>query len=398
MQNSNRRSIRLVQISLCLLCQLAFLTAATLHTYAKNGLPQSENFGFGARIDPWGKQVDIALEAASANALHWIGVDFDWSRHWPESNSTLDLTGIDHVMRFAVQHDLAVLLSITNAPAWAKSTVGPDPEITAGLVTQFMRLYPKAVKAIELFPAANTEAGWGAPPDPGAYIRLFQATSAVIHDADNGPVLIAAGLVPVSSSISRLDIDDLEFLQQLYDEGAAEIMPVISVRFTELSGDPLAFPREDGDTTLRRYELVRNQMLRNRHNGGHIWVTGFSWPAGDPNKHASALLDAQSERESMENNQSHWLSHALQIMKSQLYLGAAFHDCLNPPAVTGQPSSAQGCLISTDEGKTHIHPALTSVGYMNTLAEKQQSLGSNSGLENAANRFDLIGLWKAISP
>ena len=398
MQNSNHRSIRLVQISLCLLCQLALLTAATLHTNAKNGLPQSENFGFGARIDPWGKQVDIALEAASANALHWIGVDFDWSRHWPESNSTLDLTGIDHVMRFAVQHDMAVLLSITNAPAWAKSTAGPDPEITAGLVTQFMRLYPKAVKAIELFPAANTEAGWGAPPDPGAYIRLFQATSAGIHSADNRPVLIAAGLVPVSSSISRLDIDDLEFLQQLYDEGAAEIMPVISVRFTELSGDPLAFPREDGDTTLRRYELVRNQMLRNKHNGGHIWVTGFSWPAGDPNKHASALLDTKSARESMENNQSHWLSHALQIMKSQLYLGAAFHDCLNPPAVTGQPSSDQGCLISTDEGKTHIHPALTSVGYMNALAEKQQSLGSNSGLENAANRFDLIGLWKAISP
>lgn len=398
MQNSNRRSIRLVQISLCLLCQLAFLTAATLHTYAKNGLPQSANFGFGARIDPWGEQVDIALDAAAANGLHWIGVDFDWNRHWPESNSTLDLTGIDHVMQFAVQHDLAVLLSITNAPAWAKSTAGPDPETTAGLVTQFMRLYPETLKAIELFPAANTEAGWGAPPDPAAYNRLFQATSAVTLGADRGPVLIAAGLVPVNSSNSKQDIDDLEYLQQLYDEGADEIMPVVSVRFTELSGDALAFPRADGETVLRRYELVRNQMLRNGHKAGYIWITGFSWPSGDRSQNVNTILDTQSARESIENNQSHWLSHALQIMKSQLYLGAAFHECLNPPAGSGKQISEQGCLIRTDDGKPHIHPALTSIGYLNALVEKQQSLGSSSGRDNAATRFDLIAFWKAISP
>ncbi len=398
MQNSNRRSIRLVQISLCLLCQLAFLTAATLHTHARNGLPQSAYFGFGARIDPWGEQVDAALEAASANGLDWIGLDFDWNAQWPESNTTLDLAGIDHIMQYASNQDMAVLISITNAPSWAMSSAGPDPDITGGLIAQFIRLYPNALKAVELFPGANTAAGWGAPPDPAAYTRLVQAANAVMGGTSDGLVLISAGLIPVSHTKAGNDIDELEFLQQLYEEGAASEMPVISVRFPNMYGDPLEFPRDGGETVLRRYELIRKRMLQNGHKEGLIWVTGFSWPAVDLSHPSRPASEPLSAKKTTERSQSNWLGHALQLMKSQLYLGAAFHDCLNPPIDSGQNQSNRSCLIRVGEGNVQIHPALTNIGYMNELVAKQQSIASSSERENASARFNLIALWKALSP
>jgi hypothetical protein len=331
--------------------------------------------------------------------LNWIAVDFDWSRGWPSPNSTLDLANIDHIMSFAAQNGISVLVSITNPPPWASTPAGPDPELTAGLVAQFSRLYPETLKAIELFPAANTERGWGAPPNPAGYIRLFKAVSVILNSAsmpaDEMTVLVAAGLVPVSSP-GAADMDDLDYLQQLYSAGAAEYISILGIRFPALTGDPLTDPRSIDAQVLRHYELIRSVMLENSHSKGLIWVTGFSWPAPQPDGNSS--LGSESSLAAMESAQSRWLSNAHQQMKSQLYLGAAFYDCLNPPAAEETRTTYLRCLVQDDQGSAKVHPALSSIGYMNTLLNKQQTQVSNPGPGGLSVPFDIKAAWKSAAP
>lgn len=389
MNRSNHNFTRLVQISLFFLFQVAFLAAATLQSYATNGLPRSTKFGFGARIDPWGAQVDVALKAAADNDLDWIGVDFDWNRQWPERNGSLDLAGLDHIMSFAAENELAVLLSITNPPAWVKTPTGPNAEITAGLVSQFARLYPDVLQAVELFPSANTLQGWGAAPNPKDYVGLLRDVSHELDSTNRKIILVAGGLVPISPQDQSRDINDLAFLKRLYDQGAAQYMPVVSVRFPVLTGDPLAAPWEEEGRVLRRYELFRDVMLENGHTSGLIWVTGFSWPAPTLASVEQVNLVPGSSGATVESYQSHWLSHAQQIMKSQLYIGAAFYDCLNPPKAVSQQSNWR-CLLQVHNGKTDIHSALQTLGYLNTLDNNQQK--KPSGL------FDTETLLRTLSP
>ncbi len=49
---------------------------------AASGAPDSAEFGYGARLDPLGIEVDLALKAAGAIGIDWIGIDLNWARLW----------------------------------------------------------------------------------------------------------------------------------------------------------------------------------------------------------------------------------------------------------------------------------------------------------------------------
>jgi hypothetical protein len=90
----------------------SLLTAAQ----APLGLPDSPEFGYGARLDIWGQQINPAVSAAAGMGLDWIAIDFDWGRYWPEANVLPDLNNLYQVMGAAQRGNLHVLMSITNAP------------------------------------------------------------------------------------------------------------------------------------------------------------------------------------------------------------------------------------------------------------------------------------------
>ncbi|MGW8250824.1 MAG: hypothetical protein ACWGO1_09300, partial [Anaerolineales bacterium] len=252
---------------------------------------------------------------------------------------------------------------------------------------------------------ANTQLGWGAVPDPFAYANLFEAVLANLNETENAAsegspakepvVLVAAGLVPVSSP-DAANMDDLLYLKQFYAAGAAEFMTVLSLRFPALTGEPLANPRSSDAQVLRHYELIRSIMLENAHSKGLIWVTGFSWPAALADGNPGSEKDSSSI--ALENNQSHWLNNAHQQMKSQLYLGVAIYDCLNPPGAGIDQSLNDRCLVRVDQGKANLHPALESIGYIYTLLNKQQTQASRPGPGGLSVPVDIKAAWKSAVP
>ena len=320
---------------------------------AASGLPNSAEFGYGARLDVWGQEVELAINAASSVGVDWIGIDFDWQRHWPDAAVPVYLVQLDRVMALAQSQGISILLSLTHAPAWALGADGPDIGQTAALVTMLANRYPQSLLTIELFPAANTTAGWGAPPDPGAYMAVFQACQLALQSASSQVLLVAGGLSPLGKSPSAGDVDDLNFLSGLYEAGAASFMPILSLRLSPAEGEAMTPPGEAASRVLRHYETVRQVMLQFDHAHGLIWITGFSWPV----QGKTASTDGQIR----------WLNQAFQLMKSQLYIGVAFFDRLNPAEDGERSASPVQSLIQKDGEGTHLHPALAALGQIITL-------------------------------
>ena len=338
------------------------------------GLPNSPEFGYGSVLDPYGIYVDDSINLAKNIGIRWISLEFNWSKRWPDPNQYPDLDQLGLTINKVKNQEQYILVSITNPPDWAMADNGPDPRITAHLVTSLARVYSGAIQVVELYPGANTEAGWHAKPDPKAALQVLKSSIDALesYQLDVYPIL---SLTPVKDGASLFDWNDLVFLKGLYDLGAAELMPIIGLSFAQIQGVPMADPDAWDKNVLRHYELVRKIMLENNHQQGLVWITRFSWPNSytDPNM---KLPDAQA----------YWLNQAYELMKGQLYLGAAFFARINPPSVDSQISS----LIFPDH---RLHPAapmlsqwLDATSYTSTFSSVQIETENHPSLQMLTKR------------
>ncbi len=329
-----------------------FFRVSAANGLPNNGLPDSPAFGYGAWVDPQGLDIDLALQTAVSLELDWIAVAFDWAQLAPEANAFPNLSQHDYILNTAAQKGLPVLLSVEHAPAWAMTGSGPDPALTANMLLDLTSRYP-GILAIELFPAANTLEGWGAAPNPEAYVQLFQHMFLTLQANSRALTLIAAGLTPQPANSTNMD--DLQFLDRMYLAGIAPMMPVVGVHLPRAAGQVMAAPAAEQPQVLRHYEAVRNIMLKHNHVEGLLWLSRFAWPAEQ--------LDAGDPAAA----QANWMQDAYQLMNAQLYVGAAIFYQLNPPANADANTVS---LLLPDQSR---HLALERLGQLIALQNSEQA-------------------------
>lgn len=302
---------------------------------AGRGTPGSQEFGYGARLELDGLYLDQALELAADIHFDWLAVTVRWSALQP---GTPYWARLDGVMAFAARNQMAVMISLTQPPESALTASGPDPAQTAGVVVDLARRYAGTLQAVELFPAANLRSGWGADPNPRSYAGVYNQVAGQLASA-NLPVLLAGcGLQPLAGAPSAAEMDDLVFLQGVYDAGAYP--PVVSLLLSDPEIDPLAAPGAGSRRTLRHYEEVRQVMIRAGRESSLLWITAIRAPSG-----TIQSVEAQSN----DPQQLTWIYQAYALMRSQLYIGVAVYQSLNPV----DPASAAHALVTAEQ----YHPA-----------------------------------------
>jgi hypothetical protein len=317
---------------------------------AKRGVPGSAEFGFGATIYPDGPHLTEALTMAASLNLDWLRVPVAWSSCGALTSAVQGIAGVDTVVQFASQKQISVLLYVSSAPDCARAAQGPDPERTAQFVLGLAQRYP-TVQAIELFPGANTLQGWGAKPNAQAYTALFRIVRDRLNISSRQVLLVAAGLQPLAGTADGRIVDDLTFLREMYQHGAAELMPVISLQFVEVNGSPLDAVETSKPGGFRRYELIREIMQANNHQSGRIWVTHLSPPSGK--------IKAQQFTKQDLLDQSAWVTQAYILLRSQLYVGAAFLQSLNT-----DPNGTAGMTPRLIQEAGLYHPLYAALGEM----------------------------------
>lgn len=291
---------------------------------AASSLLDTGEFGYGAYLSINNPGFDQALKTALDLNLDWIGVEFSWAEMFPQQNSSPDWSNYTLLSRYANAYQIPVLVSITNPPTWAMTPKSPDSDLTLQLIQTLSTQFSGSLQAVELFPGANTWQGWGVQPNPKDYAKLFLDIHNHLEQDGSSVNLIAGGLKPCSSSIDGMNISDLEFLQGLYDADLAGIMPIISLQLSETTGDPLTAPSADQPYLLRRYELIRQVMLKNKHTEGMLWITQLTPPSGN--------ISAEDQMYQSCQSQADWIIKSYTQIRSQLYISTAFLPALNPPS------------------------------------------------------------------
>jgi hypothetical protein len=319
------------QFTLALTCALIISLVFPVSARAARGTPESLEFAHGVYVDVNGQQVEAALHLAAEMNLDWVALDFDWAATWPDISKWNDTSRFASAMALARTLNLNVLVSIKNAPAWASTPQGPDAGFSAALVSELTQRYSNLL-AVELYPQANTRAGWGATPDPAAYANLLKVVQSRLDSENRKVYLIAGGLS--NTLLAADDMADVSFLQGLYATGTRPA--IISIQFSTLSGSPLDEPAA---SNLRHYEQIRSVMTANSHTDGLLWMTRFCFPEN---------IDAVQA-------QNEWLLHASEQMKSQLYIGAVFYGHFNSPAIETNPAAS---LVRPD---LSLHPFIQTL-------------------------------------
>lgn len=332
---------------------LAFLIVITIAALtpqqaviAARGAPGSAEFGYGAHLNLTGAYAVDGVRLASNLQLDWLAVEISWQSLSPKAGA-VDWSRIDPFMQIAARNQQAVMVSLSEAPEWAQTAQGPDANLTGQIITQIVQRYPKLIQAIELFPGANTRAGWGRQPNPQAYQKLLASIQTALQNAKSAALLIAGGLQPIPAGIAAAEaMDDLAFLQALYTSAGKNPIKIISLQANHLTSDPLEAPSKAENRVLRHYEEIRAVMLKNKQDAGLIWITRLSPPTGE--------ISADDQKYQDLNIQTGWLNQAFGQLKSQLYIGVAFVNAIN---LSAKANSGISLILPADD----YHPFYRSL-------------------------------------
>ncbi len=393
MFNLNRRRLGAI---LYLLCLGLLLFVGFLAAFGQRWLNRGIVYGSPpeiplASVYPFG--VNVALEQYSLSqrgqllsrlendGFHWLRQVLPWDQVEPHPGTYL-WSPWDDIVEDVARHDLSLILVIDRAPAWARTLPGADPRALpanpddlASFVRTAVERYGDRVAALEIWREPNLQLyrdqgeAWAAGPDPSEYVAYLQAAYQAAKAANPAIIVLNAGLAPTTENSPRAR-NDVDFLEGMYDAGAAPYFDVLAAR-------PLGFwsgpeDRRVGAEVLNfsRVVLLREIMVRHGDAGKAIWAVEFGWNvlpeewagppppwgADSPEKQARRTVDAV-RRAQMEWP---WMGPML-----------AFH--LDPAAPPGNPIQGFALL---DES---LDPRPTYTALRDLIAEREVGVGWYAG-------------------
>jgi polysaccharide biosynthesis protein PslG len=246
-------------------------------------------------VEPQKRQ--LSLELLRDAGVGWIRQELPWEQVEPLSKGqTTDpkfgdstWAKFDDIVERATGLGLNVILRIDTSPRWALPADAPDglgPPVDYAdywdFVGQVATRYKGRVAAYQVWNEPNLNSEWGRkPPDAAGYARLLRGASEQIHSIDPSARVLMAAMAPTLTENADA-LNELVYLQQLYDAGARGSFDVLAVQAYGLRGGP-DDPRIDtSDVTFSRPLLVRQLMERNGDAATPVWATEMGWNVNPP--------------------------------------------------------------------------------------------------------------------
>ncbi|MCS7001945.1 MAG: hypothetical protein NZ518_03755, partial [Dehalococcoidia bacterium] len=143
-------------------------------------------------------------------------------------------------------------------------------------VYAFARRYRDRVRAIIIWNEPNTTMEWGfRPVDAAGYVALLKVAYARVKEADPGIQVLPAALAPTTDR-TKDALDDLIYLQQMYDAGAKAYFDVMNIHAYGLRHPPDDPPAPDR-VNFARVALIRQVMEANGDGGKRGFISEAGW-------------------------------------------------------------------------------------------------------------------------
>jgi hypothetical protein len=238
-----------------------------------------------------------SLELLQQAGVTWVRQQLPWEQVEPVAKGqTIDpnfglstWAKFDDIVDRANALGLNLILRLDTSPRWALPPNAPDglgpplhDEDYWDVVAQVASRYRGKVAAYQIWNEPNLNSEWGRrPPDAAAYARLLRGASERIRAIDPSAKVLLAAMAPTLTENADA-LNELVYLQQLYDAGARGAFDVLAVQAYGLRGGP-DDPRIDrSDVTFSRPLLVRQLMQRNGDAATPVWATEAGWNVNPP--------------------------------------------------------------------------------------------------------------------
>lgn len=266
----------------------------------------------------WEWTIQRSLQLVREMGASTIVEFFPWAYLEPEPGR-YDWAAADRIIRHAHNQGLQVIARMGLVPAWARpddenqyTTLNylPDESFTAfaDFVAAFATRYAGDVNHIIIWNEPNLAFEWGyRQVDPAAYARLLQTVYDPVHAANPDVIILAAALAPtLEPPGSPNGLNDLLYLEALYEAGAADYFDALAVHTYGFTDPPAAEPGFDL-LNFRRAELLHDIMLRYDRPDKPVYITETGW--NDHPRWTKAVRPAQRVQytiEAYEYTEANW--------------------------------------------------------------------------------------------
>ena len=260
--------------------------------------PNVSPFGVNTFLE---QEVELEKRARSLNLVRdagfrFIRQEFPWEEIEVHGKGDFvdrrnDPAGIDawakfdHIVDLAEERDIEVIPRLSNPPAWSRASgdelgtnAPPDDYDDFGdFVAIVAERYRGRIHYYQVWNEPNGNEEWGLQDvDPEAFTELLCLAYDRIKAVDPDAVVLAGALTPTIANDGR-HMNDLIFLQRMYDAGAGRCFDVFSAQGYGLWSGPTDQRLRPTVINYAHNLFLRDLMARNGDAHKPIWISEMGW-------------------------------------------------------------------------------------------------------------------------
>jgi hypothetical protein len=326
-----------------------------------------------------------SLEMAKGAGFRFIRQEFQWEdieihgkddyidrRNVPEGVDAWEK--YDLIADQAQQSDIEIIARLSNPPSWSReqpddiagSLAPPDNfQDFADFAATVAARYKGRIHYYQIWNEPNGNDEWGLQDvDPEAYSELLCLAYRAIKEVDPSAVIIAGALTPTLAMDGR-NMNDLIYLQRMYNAGAGNCFDIMSAQGYGLWSGATDQRLRPTVINLPHHLFLRDLMVKN--NDGHkpIWISEMGWNVVPDGMEArfGRVTEAQQAKYTVEAYE--------RITSEWPWIGIANYWFLKRPSDSEKDQSWYYFrLLEPDFTPLPVYDAL--VAYTNTAPENQE--------------------------
>ena len=296
--------------------------------------PFGVNVFLNEEVEPAKREQTVKL--AKEAGFYWLRQEFPWQdieihakgdfedrRNSPTRSAW---EKYDQIVDLADRYDMELIVRISTPPAWSRERgdeVGtfapPDNYDDFGdFVYTLVDRYKGRIRYYQIWNEPNIYPEWGNYPiSPEDYTRLLKIGATHAREADPNVVIIAGALASTielspDAAPPGNALNDLIFLQRMYDAGAAPYFDIMAMQAYGLWSGPTDQRMHPRVMNFGRPQFVRDVMVTNGDANKPIWISEMGWntvPADAPDQRFGRVTPEQQARYAplaYERAQSEW--------------------------------------------------------------------------------------------
>ena len=233
-------------------------------------------------VETW--KIKRTLEMVREMGAPWIVEYVPWAYIQPEPDR-FKWSHTDEIIQHANRQGLTVIARLGYVPEWARPPettplyLDEDRFVDFGrFAAEFVTHYAGQVDYVIIWNEPNLALEWGyADGSPEKYTEMLRVVYPMIKAANPDVQVLAGALAPtLAPPGSEWGMNDLTYLQRMYDAGAADYFDILAIHAYGWFSSPDE-PAAPDAVNFRRTELLRTLMEENGDGHKQAMITEGGW-------------------------------------------------------------------------------------------------------------------------